>query len=87
MTPKWIEDIESKFNEAHPASWDDIHKLISTVMVLREALNELTTMCTHDEEDLNYRPLGDTYGWCSVCQTKVSYRENIGRDALRHVDD
>ena len=60
-------------------SWADLAKA-------RAALEELVTNCTHDEQDKNYRSLGDTYGWCSLCGAKVGYKENIARECLAKLD-
>lgn len=66
---------------------DKNQKLKAQLEVVMEALNELTTSCTHDEDDGNFRKLGDWYGWCSLCGTKVGYKKNIGRDAFKKIEE
>lgn len=67
--------------------YNENKKLKAQLKVAMEALTELQTACTHDDDDKNYRSLGDSYGWCSACGTKVCYKENIGLDALKKIQE
>jgi len=49
----------------------DVPQLVEALEVAVDCIYEMNPGCAHDETDDNYRPLGDTYGWCSRCQTKV----------------
>lgn len=50
-----------------------------------EALEPLQLGHEHNEICTEYRPLGNTYGWCSICQTKVGLNEDDARDALADI--
>lgn len=82
-TRKLLDRIDA---EAEKLCWER-DRLVEALIVAKDAINELQTSCTHDEEDDNYRLLGDTYGWCSTCQTKMPYKENYGRDALLKIQE
>lgn len=63
------------------ADWE--HKRCEDVLGrVKECILEIVTPCTHDENDPNYRGMGDGYGWCSRCGAKVDYKENYGLEAL-----
>jgi hypothetical protein len=47
-----------------------------------ETLEELQLNHEHNESDKNYRPLGENYGYCHTCCTKVGLNEDIVRDTL-----
>ncbi len=49
----------------------------------RAALEELRISHAHNETNAEYRPLGDTYGYCHLCHTKVALNEDVARDALK----
>lgn len=40
----------------------------------------------HNETEENYRPLGDAYGWCSLCQEKVGLNEDWARETLAEIE-
>ena len=64
----------------------EIQKLRSALDVAREALEGFQLGHLHDETEPDYRPLGDSYGWCSKCSTKVGLYEDYARDALAAID-
>lgn len=65
---------------------EDLTLLLDAIDELKSGLEELRITCTHDEEDKNYRPISDTRGWCSVCQSKVEYQSRgEAIDTLRKV--
>jgi hypothetical protein len=81
--------------------FDDIHKdcqlsifllekknelLAKKLAVAVEALNEFRLGHEHNEGDKNYRPLGDNYGYCHTCATKVGLNEDIAKDALEQIE-
>lgn len=76
-----VTSIEEHFKSGFDAGRADT---LERIQPLIEALRELQTICTHDENDKDYRPLGDTYGYCSTCGTKVNYKENMVRDVLEN---
>ena len=69
------EDTESPFFKV-------MLSLLDALEIQKEALQELQLGHTHNADDSHYRPLGDNYGWCDHCGTKVMLNEDIARDAL-----
>lgn len=51
-----------------------------------EALKELQLGHVHEPLAENIRVLGDTYGWCYSCNTKVSFEPGIAEEALAKID-
>lgn len=51
-----------------------------------EALKEFQIPHEHNESNSNYRPLGDNYGWCCSCQTKVGLNEDYAREVLKALE-
>lgn len=72
--------------EIHNAVLGANAKMLEAMRVMRGALSELQLGHVHNESEPDYRPLGDTYGWCSICTTKVGLNEDIARDALAKVE-
>lgn len=63
-----------------------LEKAEKQVAVLREALAEFQISHAHNGTEPSYRPYGDAYGWCSICQEKVGLNEDFARDALAEAD-
>ena len=66
----------------HQKALDKIADLERKLALCVETLEQLQLGHSHNEKDSNYRPLGDTYGWCSLCSTKVGLNEDIARSTL-----
>jgi hypothetical protein len=60
----------------------DMAVLIEALDLLVEELNEHSLDHQHNETCSDYRPLGDSYGYCSLCHTKVRLNEDDVRDCL-----
>ncbi len=69
-------------NNAELEFWQVLQWHRRALEAAEEAMVNSATTCTHDDKDENYRPLGDTYGWCSACGTKVNHKENDLQDAI-----
>jgi hypothetical protein len=67
-------------------AWWRVQWLIKRVETLTEVMNEFRLGHVHNETCEDYRPLGDTYGWCSICSTKVRLNEDLARDVLDNED-
>ena len=61
---------------------DDFDEAIAVIEKLKEALEDCQIGHVHNETNDDYRPLGDSYGYCSLCHTKVGLNEDDVRDAL-----
>jgi hypothetical protein len=65
---------------------EKLEKLVSNrdraIKRLVEALQSLKLNHAHNPEWPDYRPLGESYGWCGTCNAKVSLNEDLAREAL-----
>jgi len=67
---------------------DTIERQERALEVARDALTELQLGHEHNtNEGDHYRPLGDTYGWCHICSTKVGLNEDVVREALARIKE
>jgi hypothetical protein len=62
-------------------------KLATIVLVLSGFLEELRLGHEHNQGLKNIRPMGDGYGWCDYCQTKVNYGPGLAEEALKKAND
>lgn len=65
----------------------DLFKAVEMIRVMREALDEVRLNHTHLETDEHFQKMGDSYGWCHWCHTKVGVNEDLVRDALDKVEE
>lgn len=54
--------------------------------IAREALEEFRLGHEHQPKLSHIREMGDTYGWCDFCQTKVHWGPGIAEEALAQID-
>jgi hypothetical protein len=55
-------------------------ELIARLEAMETTLQEYVLGHTHHEDDKHFRPLGDTYGWCDYCSTRVGMEGQPGCD-------
>lgn len=64
--------------------------VLKLVRALRLAMDELEQFrpkwCAHNESDPNYKPSGDSYGWCNTCALSVAKEEDHARDAIAAIN-
>lgn len=51
------------------------------------ALEDLKLSHEHNESNADYRSLGDHYGWCSKCSTRVESDKDYARAALKEINE
>lgn len=75
-----------KFREA--AQWENerLAPLHAALIEAVAALEELQLGHSHKSGDEHLRLLGDNYGWCSFCQTKVNFGHGVAEEALSKID-
>ena len=61
--------------------------LANAVLILQEALEEFKLGHEHKPREPHIRIMGDFYGWCDHCQTKVNWGPGEAEQALAKVED
>ena len=62
-------------------------ELLPLLQEMRDALEELQLGHEHNISNPDYRPLGETYGWCSMCVAKVGLNEDTARETLAKIKE
>lgn len=70
-------DVTCAFNAGVLAAFESEH-----VLALVEALEKFKLGHEHAPDLEHIRAMGDTYGWCSICSTKVSWGSRDAEQAL-----
>ena len=78
--------LSRQFNQGKEAENSRLEPLHEALVAAVEALEELQLGHSHKSGDEHLRLLGDNYGWCSHCQTKVSFGPGIAEEALSKID-
>ena len=69
------------------ANRETVLKLIATVRVMREALAEFQLGHEHADGLDHIRIMGNTYGWCDYCSTKVTFGPGYAEAALAKAEE
>lgn len=69
-------------HKAEDAKADYAKMLRAVVACLREGLEQFALNHEHAPDLAHTRALGDTYGWCDYCATKVEWGSDPAREAL-----
>lgn len=67
----------------HYDYFEQLVELSRWALDAKDALEELRLGHEHRPKLDHIREMGDTYGWCSYCSTKVTFGDGVAESCLR----